>query len=212
METNPKVDDFIARVKWQKEMIALRNIMLECGLTEELKWKQPCYTYKQSNISILGAFKDHCVLSFFKGSLLSDSSSILVKPGENSQSARMVKFSEVKGIGEIEPILKAYVYEAIEIEKAGLKADFKEKDELVYPEELIKKLEENTSFKAAFHALTPGKQRGYNLYFSAPKQSKTRESRIDQMTQKILDGKGFHDCNCGQSKRIPRCDGSHKFL
>ncbi|MEQ6119658.1 DUF1801 domain-containing protein [Reichenbachiella sp. MALMAid0571] len=210
---NPKVDEYLSKAKkWQEEMEALRTILLDCMLTEELKWRVPCYMYKASNIVLIGAFKEYCTLGFFKGVLLNDVDGILVAPGENSQTVRMIKFTNVRQIVEMESILKAYIYEAIEVEKAGLKVDFKESTNLIFPKELLDKLEENPVFKTAFEALTPGRQRAYNLYFSAAKQPETRVSRIEKYTQRILNGKGINDCVCGLSKKQPNCDGSHKHL
>lgn len=210
---NPEVDIYLDnQAKWLSELRLLRRILLDCSLTEELKWGKPCYTYGKSNVLILYTLKAFCGPGFFKGALLKDEERILVKPGENSQSTRYIKFTDKHQIIEMEPILKAYIYEAIEVEKEGLEVNFKAKNELVFPEELLQKFAENTPLKTAFEALTPGRQRGYNLYFSAPKQSKTRTSRIEKYIQKILDRKGFHDCTCGHSKKLPVCDGSHKFI
>jgi uncharacterized protein YdeI (YjbR/CyaY-like superfamily) len=210
---NPKIDDLIANVKqWSTEFKLLRSILLECGLTEELKWKNPCYTFQNANIVMIGGFKEYCTLSFFKGVLLNDSAQILDSPGENSQTVRMVKFTNVKEIESIHDTLKAYIFEAIEIEKAGIKVEMKKSKNLDLTEELIGEMEKSSEFKKAFNALTPGRQRGYHLYFSAAKQSKTRLDRIEKYRQRILDGIGFHDCVCGHSKRMPTCDGSHKFL
>lgn len=178
--------------KWQEEMAQLRRILLDCGLTEEVKWSVPCYTFQDGNILLMSAFVDYCALSFFKGALLKDPNGILKKPGEHSQASRLIPFTEVGAIIEMEPILKAYIREAIEVEKAGLKVQFKQNPEPI-PDELRKKLEEMPALKIAFEALTPGRQRGYILYFSAPKQSKTREARVEKYIQRILDGKGFHD-------------------
>lgn len=208
---NPKVDEYLNKEeRWRPEMLELRRILLDCQLTEELKWGKPCYIYGKSNVVILYALKDFCGPGFFKGSLLIDEEEILVKPGENSQSVRYIKFTNTQQIIEKEAILKAYIVQAIEVEKAGLKVDFKEKEELVFPEELQKKFDNNSALKAAFESLTPGRQREYNLYFTAAKQSKTRVSRIESYVQRIFDGKGKSDCLCGHSKRMPRCDGSHK--
>jgi uncharacterized protein YdeI (YjbR/CyaY-like superfamily) len=191
---NPKVDEYLRKAKrWQQEMRKLRMILLDCQLTEEFKWGKPCYTFQKSIIANIIPFKEYCALMFFKGVLLNDANGILIKPGENSQSARQIRFTDVREIVEMEPTLKAYILEAIEVEKAGLKVDFKEKTELVFPIEFQKKLDENPALKSAFDALTPGRQRAYNLYFSAPKQSKTRESRVEKCMQKILDGKGLND-------------------
>jgi uncharacterized protein YdeI (YjbR/CyaY-like superfamily) len=191
---NHKVDEYLSKAKkWQEELQTLRMIILDCQLTEELKWGQPCYTFQKSNIVLISGFKEYCALSFFKGVLLNDANGILKKPGENTQAARLIRFTNVREIVEMESILKAYIYEAIEVEKAGLKVDFKEKTELIFPEEFQKKLDEIPALKTAFDALTPGRQRAYNLYFSAAKQSKTRESRVEKCMQKILDGKGLND-------------------
>jgi uncharacterized protein YdeI (YjbR/CyaY-like superfamily) len=191
---NPKVDVFLSRAKkWQEELHKLRTIILDCQLTEELKWGAPCYTFQKSNVVLMRGFKEYCALLFFKGALLNDANGILVKPGENTQAGRQIRFTNVREIVEMEPILKAYIREAVEVEKAGLKVGVGDKRELVFPEEFQKKLEENPALKAAFEALTPGRQRAYNLYFSAPKQSKTRESRVEKCMQRILDGKGLDD-------------------
>lgn len=191
---NPKVDAYLSKAKkWQEEMGKLRTICLDCGLTEELKWGAPCYTFQKSNVAIIGAFKEYCALSFFKGALLKDPNDILVKPGENTRAVRMVRFTNVREIIEMEPILKAYINEAIEVEKAGLKVNFTKSRELIIPEELQNKFDEIPALKAAFDALTPGRQREYVLYFSAAKQSKTRESRVERHMQQILDGKGLND-------------------
>ena len=179
--------------KWQGELKELRRIILDSELTEEVKWRVPCYTFQNSNIVILGAFKEYCVLTFVKGALLKDAHGILSKPGENTQSARLIRFIHVRDIVKLQPILKAYIDEAIEVEKAGLKVIFKKITERKVPEELQKKLDEIPAFKAAFHALTPGRQRAYLLYFSAAKQSKTRESRVEKCMQQILNGKGLDD-------------------
>lgn len=191
---NNKVDEYLSKLdKWQKELEKLRMILLDCMLTEELKWGSPCYTYQKSNIAIIGGLKEYCVLSFFKGALLNDANGILTKPGDNTQAARVIPFTNVQEIVEMEPILKACIFEAIEVEKAGLKVNFKDKSELIFPEELQKKLKENPALKTAFDALTPGRRRAYNLYFSAPKQSRTRESRIEKCIPQILKGKGLND-------------------
>ena len=191
---NPKVDIYLSKAKkWQEEMEKLRMILLDCQLTEELKWGKPCYTFQKSNIVLIVGFKEYCALIFCKGALLSDANGILIKPGENTQAGRQIRLTNLREIVEMEPILKAYIYEAIEVEKAGLEVNFKAITELIHPEEFQQKLEENPGLKAAFEALTPGRQRAYNLYFSAPKQSKTRESRIEKCRQRILNGKGLND-------------------
>jgi uncharacterized protein YdeI (YjbR/CyaY-like superfamily) len=190
---NPKVDGYLRKsTKWQEEFEKLRRIILGCQLTEELKWGKPCYTFQKSNIVIIQGFKEFCALLFCKGALLNDANGILEKPGENTQAARRIPFTNVREIVAMEPILKAYLHEAIEAEKAGLKVDLKKNPEPV-PEELRNKLEETPALKTAFDALTPGRQRAYILYFSAPKQSKTRESRIAKCMPQILNGKGLND-------------------
>ena len=191
---NPKVDVFLSKAKkWQEEMKKLRMIILDCGLTEELKWGKPCYTFEKSNIVLIHSFKEYCALLFFKGALLKDANGILIQQTENVQAARQSRFTNAREIVEMEPILKAYIYEAIEVEKAGLKVNFKKTTEFNIPEEFQNKLDEIPALKKAFDALTPGRQRGYILYFSAPKQSKTRESRIEKCMQQILNGKGLND-------------------
>jgi uncharacterized protein YdeI (YjbR/CyaY-like superfamily) len=190
---NPKVDGYLRKSKqWQEEFEKLRMIILDCGLTEELKWGKPCYTFQKSNIVIIQGFKEFCALLFCKGALLNDANGMLEKPGENTQAARRIPFTNVREMVEMEPILKAYIYEAIEAEKAGLKVNFKKNPEPI-PEELQNKLDEIPALKTAFDALTPGRQRAYILYFSAPKQSKTRESRVEKCMQQILNGKGLND-------------------
>ena len=191
---NPKVDAYLSKAKkWQEEMEKLRMIILDCQLTEELKWGEPCYTFQKSNIVIIHGFKEYCALMFFKGALLNDANGILIKHTENMQAGRQIRFTNVREIVEMEPILKAYIYEAIEVEKAGLKVNFKKNTELIFPEEFQNKLDEIPALKTAFDALTPGRQRAYILYFSAPKQSKTRESRVEKCMQQILNGKGLND-------------------
>jgi uncharacterized protein YdeI (YjbR/CyaY-like superfamily) len=210
---NPKVDLFISNAqKWQQEFEKLRKIILESGLTEELKWGVPCYTFHQGNVVMLGGYKDNCVLSFVKGVFLKDENEILSMPGENSQSVRVIRFTSVEEIAAIQSTMKAYIYEAIEIEKLGLKVEPKKVSELIFPDELLNKFDKDAVFKSAFEALTPGRQRAYNIYFSAPKQAKSRESRIEQYQERIFNGKGFNDCICGFSKKMPSCDGSHKYL
>ncbi|MFX1578956.1 MAG: YdeI family protein [Promethearchaeota archaeon] len=190
---NPKVDAFLSKAeKWQKEFRKLRKIILDCGLTEELKWRLPCYTFQKSNIAIIQGFKEYCALMFFKGVLLKDTNGILVRPGE-TQAGRQIRFTSVREIAELEPILKAYIHEAIEVEKAGLKVSFKKTAEYTIPEEFQTKLNENPALETAFDALTPGRQRAYIIYFSSAKQSKTRESRVEKYIPQILDGKGLND-------------------
>ena len=191
---NPKVDFYFEKDnKWQEEIKKLRMIVLDCGLTEELKWGVPCYTFQESNIVLIHVFKEYCALLFFKGALLNDPNDILVQQTKNVQAARQVRFTNVQEIVKMKAILKAYVYEAIEVEKAGLKVKLKKSSEFSIPEEFQKKLDKTSSLKTAFYALTPGRQRAYLLYFSAPKQSKTREARIEKFKRHILDGKGLND-------------------
>jgi uncharacterized protein YdeI (YjbR/CyaY-like superfamily) len=191
---NPKVDWFFDKgEKWQKEFEQLRTIILSCGLTEELKWGKPCYTFEKNNIVLIHGFKEYCALLFLKGALLKDSDHILIQQTKNVQSARQIRFTNVKEIVKLKPSLKAYIYEAIEVEKAGLKVDLKKTQEFSVPEEFQNKLNKNTALKTAFKALTPGRQRAYLLYFAAPKQVKTREARIEKFMQPIMDGKGLND-------------------
>lgn len=191
---NPKVDAYLRKAKkWRDEIAELRKIILDCHLTEELKWGKPCYTFRKSNIIIIVGFKEYCALLFCKGVLLNDASGILIKPGENTQAARQIRFTYVREIVELEPILKAYIDEAVEVEKAGLKVNFKKNTELIFPEEFQNRLDADPALKTAFGALTPGRQRAYNLYFSAPKQSKTRKSRVEKCMPQILNGKELND-------------------
>lgn len=191
---NPKVNFYFNKAeKWREEMERLRTIVLGCGLTEELKWGVPCYTFQKSNIVLIHAFKEYCAVLFFKGVLLNDANGILVQQTENTQAARQIRFTDIREIVKMKIILKAYVYEAIEMEKAGLKVNLKKTTELPIPEEFQNKLDEIPALKTAFKALTPGRQRAYILYFSAPKQSKTRESRIEKCMRQVLDGKGLND-------------------
>lgn len=193
-KTNPKVDFFFHKAEqWQEEFATLRTIVLGCGLTEELKWGVPCYTFEGSNIVLMHGFKEYCALLFMKGVLLKDAAGILIQQTENVQSARQIRFTSVDEIEEMEHILKAYIQEAIEVEKAGLVVEFKETSQFDMPEEFQEKLDENPALKTAFAALTPGRQRGYLLYFSAAKQPKTRVARVEKYTQQILDGKGLND-------------------
>jgi uncharacterized protein YdeI (YjbR/CyaY-like superfamily) len=191
---NPKVDGYLRKAKkWQEEMEKLRMIILDCGLTEELKWGHPCYTFQKSNIVLIHGFKEYCALLFFTGALLKDANGILIQQTENVQAGRQIRFTNVREIVEMEPILKGYIKEAIEVEKAGLKVNFKRTTEFIIPEEFQKKLDEIPALKTAFDALTPGRKRGYILYFSAAKRSKTRESRVEKCMQQILNGKGLND-------------------
>jgi uncharacterized protein YdeI (YjbR/CyaY-like superfamily) len=191
---NPKVDRVIHKAeKWRKEFEKLRMIILNCGLTEELKWGWPCYSFQKSNVVLIHGFKEYCALLFFKGVLLKDASRILIQQTENVQAGRQLRFTDVREIGRMETILKAYIKEAIEVEKAGLKVNYKKTSEFRIPEEFQNKLDESPALKAAFEALTPGRQRGYIFHFSKPKQSKTRASRVENCLPQILDGKGLDD-------------------
>jgi uncharacterized protein YdeI (YjbR/CyaY-like superfamily) len=191
---NPRVDFYFNKAdKWRKEIEKLRLITLDCGLNEELKWGCPCYTLQKKNIVLIHVFKDYCALLFFKGSLLNDPSGILIQQTANVQVARQIRFTNVREITSRERILKAYIYEAIEVEKAGLKVNLKKTAEFAIPEEFQKKLNKTPALKTAFKALTPGRQRAYILYFSAAKQSKTREARIEKSMPQILRGKGLND-------------------
>ena len=191
---NPKVDWYFNKAeKWQKELEKLRMIVLDCGLAEELKWGVPCYTFQKRNIVLIHVFKEYCALLFFKGALLNDANGILIQQTKNTQAARQIRFTNVREIVEMEAILKAYIHEAIGVEKAGLKVSFKKTTEFIFPEEFQNKLDEMPDLKTAFKALTPGRQRAYILYFSAPKQSKTRASRVEKCMRRILIGKGLND-------------------
>ena len=191
---NSDVDWFFDKdTKWKKEYEQLRMIVLNCGLNEELKWGCPCYTFENRNVVLIHGFKEYCALLFFKGALLSDANNILIQQTENVQSARQIRFTNLKEIVKMEKILKAYIYEAIEVEKAGLQVKLKKTSDFKMPEEFQKKLNKNAALKKAFDALTPGRQRAYIFYFSQPKQSKTREARIEKYMQQILEGKGLDD-------------------
>ncbi|MBD1383144.1 YdeI/OmpD-associated family protein [Metabacillus arenae] len=191
---NRKVDGFLRKAKkWKGEFETLRNIVLDCELTEDIKWMHPCYMFENKNIVLIHGFKEYCALLFHKGALLQDPHGILIQQTENVQAARQIRFTNVQEIVEMETILKAYIYEAIEVEKAGLEVNFKKSTEFIIPEELQTKFDENPALKTAFEALTPGRQRGYIFHFSAPKQSKTRVSRVEKCMQKILSGKGLND-------------------
>jgi uncharacterized protein YdeI (YjbR/CyaY-like superfamily) len=191
---NPKVDWFFNKdTQWQEEYVKLRMICLDCGLTEELKWGCPCYTLNKQNIVLIHGFKEYCAFLFFKGALLSDPNGILIQQTKDVQSARQIRFTNVLEIMEMEPVLKAYIYEAIEVEKAGLQVALKTTADFTIPDEFKSKLDHIPALKTAFEALTPGRQRGYLFYFSQPKQSKTRESRVEKYIPQILSGKGLDD-------------------
>jgi len=189
---NPRVDGFLRKAKkWRDEFEELRMVCLDCGLTEELKWGKPCYRYQESNIVLIHGFKDYCALLFFKGALLKDPTGILIQQTENVQAARQIRFTNVQDVVKMRPVLKAYIKEAKE--KAGLEVSYKKTLEFAVPEEFENRLVESPALKKAFDALTPGRQRGYILYFSGAKQSKTRESRVAKCVQQILDGKGLNE-------------------
>lgn len=191
---NPKVDAYLAKLnRWRKESEALRGIALACGLSEELKWGKPCYDFEGGNVAIIQGFKEYCALLFCKGALLKDPRKLLIQQTKNVQAARQLRFTNVRQIVDQKSVIKRLLHNAIAVEKAGLEVTFKETREYAVPAELTGKLQQNPALNSAFQALTPGRQRGYLLYFSAPKQSKTRESRIDQCTPRILNGKGLRD-------------------
>jgi uncharacterized protein YdeI (YjbR/CyaY-like superfamily) len=191
---NPKVDFYFEKnTKWQKEIEKMRTIALDCGLTEELKWGCPCYAFESSNIVLIHVFKEYCAYLFFKGAILKDPEGILVQQTENVQAARQIRFTNVKDIVKMERTLKSYIYEAIEVERAGLKVKLKKTAAFKMPEEFKQKLDKMPALKKAFEALTPGRQRGYLLYFSSAKQAKTREERVAKYMKQILQGKGLED-------------------
>jgi len=192
---HPKViDRFLDRAKnWKEEMKLLRKICVDCGLDEDFKWMHPCYTFEGKNIVLIHGFKEYCALLFHKGALLRDMENILVQQTENVQAARQIRFANIQEIVDSEPTIKAYIFEAIEVEKAGLEVKMKKTKEFNVPEELQKNFKENPDLENAFNALTPGRQRGYLLYFSQAKQSKTRESRIENSIPNIFNGKGYNE-------------------
>lgn len=191
---NPKVDFyFIKATKWKKEFETLRSIVLDCQLTEELKWGNPCYTFEKKNIVLIHGFKDYCALLLFKGALLKDPKGILVQQTENVQAARQIRFTNVQEITKLKATLKSYIYEAVQVEEAGLKVPLKKTSDFAIPEEFQTKLNKNRALKTAFNALTPGRQRAYIFYFSSAKQAKTREARVEKYTAQILEGRGLED-------------------
>ena len=194
---------------WQDELRLLREIVLECGLVEELKWQQPCYTLEGKNILIVSAFKEYAALNFFKGSLLKDPHNLLVQPG-NSTAGRQIRFTDVDEIRELRSVLKEYILDAMEVERSGKTVPSKKVSDLEVPAELEHVMDTDDAFRVAFEALTPGRQKAYILHFAGAKQAATREARIERYRDRILDGKGIFDCVCGFSKRMPNCDGSHK--
>jgi uncharacterized protein YdeI (YjbR/CyaY-like superfamily) len=210
---NQEVEKYLENLdKWKKELTALRQIIVNCGLTEDFKWMHPCYLDRNKNILLIHEFKDYCAILFNKGALLNDSQKILVKQTENTQAARQIRFTSISEIIKLETVIKEYIYEAIEVERAGLTIKKKSTSDYEIPAELRQKFEDNTDFENAFNNLTEGRKRGYLLHFSQPKQSKTRMSRIENSAKRIFLGKGLNDCICGLSKRKPNCDGSHKTL
>ena len=189
-----KVDRYLEKIKnWKEESILLRETCLECGLDEDFKWMHPCYTFQGKNIVLIHGFKEYCALLFHKGALLNDTENILVQQTENVQSARQIRFTDKTQINDLKAVIKAYIFEAIEVEKAGLEVKKKKTSEYDMPEELEKEFENDSDFKTAFYKLTPGRQKGYLLYFSEAKQSKTRSSRIEKTKPKIFDGKGHNE-------------------
>ena len=210
---NPSVDLFIAKqTKWVSELTELRKIIVSTKLEEEVKWGAPCYTYNGTNLVLIQGFKNFCVVMFFKGVLLKDEKGILINNGSNAQASKRIQFTSLAEIKKVAPILKAYIKETIELEKAGVKVQYKKREKLVLAAEFQKQLKGNKDLKIAFEKLTPGRQRAYNLFFSGAKQTETREQRVLKYIPKILSGKGIDDCTCGLSKRYPYCDGSHKQL
>ncbi len=213
MKTKLELDTFFEKIdKFQTEITALRSVILETELTEELKWGVPCYTYKGKNIVLINAFKEYYFISFVKGVLLKDPHHILVKQTENSNGVRLVKFTNLDDLIATKTYLQAYINEAIENEKKGLKVSSTPIQELNFDQELTDILEKDEEYKNAFETLTAGKQRGYHIYFSSAKQSQTKIDRILKVRKRILNGKGINDCTCGFSKKMPSCDGSHKHL
>ncbi|WP_250432485.1 DUF1801 domain-containing protein [Hanstruepera flava] len=198
--------------KWKPELSKLRDIISDSGLNEEFKWMHPCYTYNGKNIVLIHEFKNYCAILFHKGVLLNDPAKLLVQQTKNVQSARQIRFTDLPEIEELEPTIKSYINEAIQIEKSGKQVEKKSTSEYKTPKELKQKFSEDLNFKKAFENLTPGRQRGYLLYFNKPKQSKTKTSRIEKNINRIMNGYGLNDCVCGLSKRKPNCDGSHKQL
>lgn len=205
-------DDYFRRTgNWQAEKKRLRDILRDFDLTETLKWCKPCYTCRGKNAFMIGGFRDYCALTFFKGALLKDPAGILEKPGPNTRSARLVKFRSTRDIEERAADLKRYIREAMALEAAGKKVAAPT-GPTPLPEELADKFRDDPAFEQAFHGLTPGRQRGYLLFFSGAKQAAARVNRIEKYRQRILDGVGMHDCVCGLSARKPNCDGSHNAI
>jgi uncharacterized protein YdeI (YjbR/CyaY-like superfamily) len=210
---NPEIDKYLNdSAKWKAEQTALRHIILDTLLNEELKWGVPCYTFNKANIVLIHGFKDYCAILFHKGVLLSDPDKVLITPTESSQSARQIRFTNLSQIEALSQVITAYVFEAIELEKSGAKVSFKPTEAYETPKELKTVFASKPEFEEAFYKLTPGRQRGYLLHFGSAKQSATKTSRIEACIPRIKLGKGLTDCICGLSKRFPSCDGSHKSL
>ena len=210
---NPKVDTFLLNTKkWREELTILRSIVMDSGLAEELKWGAPCYVHEQANVIIIQGFKDYFALLFFKGALMKDPQDLLRKPGENTQSGRQIRMTSMDEMLGQEEVLRAYIQNAIAVEKAGEKVIVKKTEEYAVPLELEESFAENSDLQHAFYGLTPGRQRAYLMHFAEAKQSATRKARIEKYAPRILKGKGILDCWCGLSKRMPTCDGSHKQL
>ncbi|MCZ2473185.1 DUF1801 domain-containing protein [Aquirufa ecclesiirivi] len=208
---SPKVDAFLVKLdKWQAELSLLRSLLLVMGLEEDLKWSSPCYSHEKSNLVILQGFKEYFAILFFKGVLLTDTGKIFSKPGENTQSSRQIRFTHLEDILSKETLIKAYIQEAIEVEKSGAKVTLKKIEEYVVPDEFQNAMEEDDALKTAFARLTPGRQRMYLTHFAEAKQEATRIARIEKNKNRILMGKGLGDCICGLSQKMPSCDGSHK--
>ena len=210
---SPKVDAFLLNVKkWREELTILRSIVMDSGLVEELKWGAPCYVHDQANVIIIQGFKEYFALMFFKGAIMEDPQDLLRKPGENTQSGRQIRMYSMDEMLGQEDVLRAYIQNAIAIEKTGVKVVVKKTEEYPVPSELEESFAANSDLQHAFYGLTPGRQRAYLLHFAEAKQSATRKARIEKYTSRILKGKGILDCWCGLSKRMPTCDGSHKQL
>lgn len=206
------VDQYISKAKsWKDEMTLLRTMLLSCKLDESIKWGQPCYAINNKNIAMIAPFKAHCDIAFFNGAALKDEKGLLVKAGVNTQSARQMRFTNADEIVKLKSVIKSYVKEAIENEKQGVKPTPAEKAEPILVEELEAIFKKNPPFKKAFAALTPGRQRAYLIHFSGAKQAATRVARIEKYVDAILAGRGINDCTCGLSKKMPYCDGSHKY-
>jgi uncharacterized protein YdeI (YjbR/CyaY-like superfamily) len=210
---NTKVDAFLVQVKnWREELSVLRGIILQSGLEEELKWGSPCYMLEKKNLVIIQGFKEYFAIMFFQGAIIQDPLGRLVKPGENTQAGRQMRFKNMEDLVQDESLIKSYLEEAISLEKAGTRVVTKDPKEWNIPSEFQAHLEKNAALKTAFEKLTPGRQKAYCIYFADGKQTQTRETRIEKFIPRILSGKGMLDCICGLSKRMPGCDGSHREM